>query len=280
MTREPSCLILDPALLLLALLLSGVGDAAVLRVSTSGSDALCQAGNGPCASISVALGMSSSGDRVVVDAGVYVQRSCGSGIVLQNMNISLEGAAAVSGAVAVVWDCAGSGRFLFLNASRARIRGIEFGSGSTTSAGGAIYALNTYMDVADCVFRGNRVVGTEDSIAVFFGGALAIVFDASVGSVVETTRVVRSHFIGNAACRGGGATLLFLGVPQVTSEVEWDNSTFVGNTAEKNGGGVCMAYVRVVIMSGSVGWSGSSFVSNSARSSGGGVCLYSPMLRA
>ncbi len=180
----------------------------------SGLSPVCQAPDGPKATIQAGIDASNHGDTVVVADGTYT----GDG----NRNTSFDGRLITlrseNGPDRCVIDCEGAGRgFLFRSGetSAAVVTGFTIANGyAAEGAGGGMYISDSSPTVGDCVFSGN--LADE-------GGGM---FNSNAG-----TSVTQCIFANNTAVRHGG------GMYNEYSDLVITDCTFTRNVADLLNGG-------------------------------------------
>jgi len=214
----------------------------------SGLSEVCQAPDGPKATIQAAIDASVSGDEVVVADGVYT----GDG----NRDLDFDGRLIVvrsaSGPGACEIDCGGRAAGLH--------RGFIFQSGETAEAavqgftirngyadnGGAILCLQSNPTIRECRFLFNTAEPQDVIYMHGFGGALYCVDD-------DTLTVEDCYFEGNVGhydpsdiSGGGGA--IGAGHPDLAfGDLLVERCTFVSNESTGYGGGICALKYDVTV---------------------------------
>jgi hypothetical protein len=205
---------------------------------TCGSDAwtglssVCQAPDGPKATIQAGLNSATFGDTVVVADGVYT----GSG----NKNLGFANGVALrsrNGPANCTIDCEEAGRgFMFPGGEGPEtvVDGFTV-TGGKASAGGAFFCYyNSAPTITNCVITGNTDIGEG-------GGAI-------YGTVASPTISNCTIFGNTASAAGGGAIYSIYGDPQII------NCTIVGNTTTGSGGAVHASSISNPTITNSILW--------------------------
>ena len=203
---------------------------------TCGNDAwtglspVCQAPDGPKATIQSGIFAAFYGDTVVVADGVYTgagnkDLGLGNGVVLRSQN----------GAASCIIDCEDLGRgFTFPGGEGPEtvVDGFTVTNGRAYSGGAVMCYYNSAPSISNCVFSGNTETGDG-------GGGIY----CTIASPTITNCVIR----GNTAPYGGGIYCIN-SWPTIT------NCTIVGNTASGSGGAVHASAISSPVIASSILW--------------------------
>jgi hypothetical protein len=237
----------------------------LLAVASASSGATLTVGSGKSnyATIQSAVDRAVTGDVVVISRGTY----SGTG----NCDVDLKGKAiTIQGSTpedpntvaATIVDCRGTSTtlhrgFVVSGCTGARIAGLTITNGVAAS-GGAIYCLNSVLDVANCRILNNSTIAGDGKVTLNGGNGGGIYAENSSLQVVDsliqgnTTSSGGQSQTGNSGNGGDGA-----GIYATGTLVEIQGCTFSGNrtgdgTDSKSmagrggdGGGVCADSLKV-----------------------------------